>query len=342
MKVSMMMKSFKVKRELSYFDLFSIKSILEQYSALGESEQAIQRIENRIKILAKSKYQLDSVLSNDSGFLKEVEATRVHKIIKLVQYHHFKVVLHAIPSRFKIPLHQHRNQISIIYNQKGELQVEQLTLSPIETRFKRVLKKSQACAGLFKFRNIHSLQSLLSPCIFISFHIANQRVNSFPKKQLLSFFTSCGLIFFPSYLLSSPVDIDTTIVDNKWVVKEDVVNNKMINKEVEQSIVSPSPPFKNEEPPVLLNKDIIKAHELREGDAVTQDLYEASEIYQQEAMKGNAIAQYWLGVMYLDGLGITDDTDEALRWVAESADQNYPPAEELLDIMLTTDEILDC
>lgn len=46
--------------------------------------------------------------------------------------------------------------------------------------------------------------------------------------------------------------------------------------------------------------------------------------------------------MYLDGSGITEDSDEALRWVAMSSDQNYPPAEKLLNHLLTREEIPDC
>ncbi len=46
--------------------------------------------------------------------------------------------------------------------------------------------------------------------------------------------------------------------------------------------------------------------------------------------------------MYFDGLGITEDSDESLRWVAMSAEQNFSPAKKLLHHFLTVDETLDC
>ncbi len=84
------------------------------------------------------------------------------------------------------------------------------------------------------------------------------------------------------------------------------------------------------------------ANKLRLNTGAYQDLYQASQLYKQEAIKGNAEAQYWLGVMYVDGSGITEDSDEALRWVAMSAEQNFPLAQKLLHHFLTTDEVLDC
>ena len=62
----------------------------------------------------------------------------------------------------------------------------------------------------------------------------------------------------------------------------------------------------------------------------------------QVARKGNAEAQYWLGVMALDGSGITEDYDEALHWIAISANQEYPPAQKLLRYLLATDDTSDC
>ena len=78
------------------------------------------------------------------------------------------------------------------------------------------------------------------------------------------------------------------------------------------------------------------------GNGVTKDLYSAAQLYKQEANKGNAEAQYWLGIMYLEGSGITEDSDEALRWIAMSSDQNYQPAQKVLHYLLTMEEIPDC
>lgn len=68
----------------------------------------------------------------------------------------------------------------------------------------------------------------------------------------------------------------------------------------------------------------------------------AAEWYKKSAQAGDAESQYWLGVMYLDGSGITEDDDEALYWIGQSAAQNYPPAEKLLDHLLATNFDMDC
>ncbi len=68
----------------------------------------------------------------------------------------------------------------------------------------------------------------------------------------------------------------------------------------------------------------------------------AAEWYQESARSGDAESQYWLGVMYLDGSGITEDDDEALYWIGKAADQGYLPAEKLLDHLLATNFDMDC
>lgn len=63
--------------------------------------------------------------------------------------------------------------------------------------------------------------------------------------------------------------------------------------------------------------------------AEKRDDYTASAaLWQQLAEKGDAEAQYKIGMQYWTGRGIKDDREEAERWLMKSADQNYAPAEE--------------
>ena len=48
------------------------------------------------------------------------------------------------------------------------------------------------------------------------------------------------------------------------------------------------------------------------------------------AQEGNAIAQYNVGTMYYEGLGVDDNIDEALTWFRRSADQGYARAQSRL------------
>ena len=53
----------------------------------------------------------------------------------------------------------------------------------------------------------------------------------------------------------------------------------------------------------------------------------------QAAEQGNAAAQYNLGVMYLNGLGVRQDEAEAFRWFRQAADQGYAQAQNNLGAM---------
>ena len=48
------------------------------------------------------------------------------------------------------------------------------------------------------------------------------------------------------------------------------------------------------------------------------------------AKEGNATAQYNIGTMYYEGLGVDDNFDEALIWFRRSADQGYARAQSRL------------
>ena len=73
-----------------------------------------------------------------------------------------------------------------------------------------------------------------------------------------------------------------------------------------------------------------------------EDQYSAAVWYKKWAERGDAEAQYWLGVMYLDGNGFTEDESLALQWVSASSDQGFKPAKKVLKYMLENDEVLGC
>jgi uncharacterized protein len=69
-----------------------------------------------------------------------------------------------------------------------------------------------------------------------------------------------------------------------------------------------------------------------EGKDVAHDFNEAFKWYGKSAERGNAIAQFKLGVFYESGLdasgqGVARDVDAAYKWYRKSAEQGYPPAQ---------------
>ena len=55
--------------------------------------------------------------------------------------------------------------------------------------------------------------------------------------------------------------------------------------------------------------------------------------YRRAAAQGSARAQYNLGVMYADALGVDPDSDEAVIWYRRAAEQGYAAAQYSLAMM---------
>ena len=69
------------------------------------------------------------------------------------------------------------------------------------------------------------------------------------------------------------------------------------------------------------------------GLGVTKDEVEAVKWYRKAAEKGNAEAQLNLGVMYANGLGVEEDDVEAYKWFLLSGAQGTEQAKEKIPII---------
>ena len=67
------------------------------------------------------------------------------------------------------------------------------------------------------------------------------------------------------------------------------------------------------------------------GYGVAQDKGEAVKWYRKAAEQGFADAQYWLGVCYYNGYGVAQDYDEAVKWIRKAAEQGHAKAINLLN-----------
>ena len=71
----------------------------------------------------------------------------------------------------------------------------------------------------------------------------------------------------------------------------------------------------------------------REGNEaakVTKDPSRAYRLYSAAAGHGHPGAQYGLGLMYLEGVGVAQNTGQALKWMMFAARKRFAPAEALL------------
>lgn len=69
------------------------------------------------------------------------------------------------------------------------------------------------------------------------------------------------------------------------------------------------------------------------GQGVPQDHVEAAKWYRKAAEQGDAYSQYTLGVMYHEGVGVPQDYVEAAKWLRKSAEQENDFAQHILATM---------
>ena len=69
------------------------------------------------------------------------------------------------------------------------------------------------------------------------------------------------------------------------------------------------------------------------GQGVLQDYKEAVKWYRKSAEQGYAKAQHNLGVMYEDGLGVLQDYKEAFKWYRLASEQGYAEAQHNLGLL---------
>jgi TPR repeat protein len=79
------------------------------------------------------------------------------------------------------------------------------------------------------------------------------------------------------------------------------------------------------------------------GKGVEQDEFVAFHYCKQAAEEGLVEAQFELGMMYLNGVGVmSEDEDMALEWLWKAADNGHQQAKEMFDFVLNNDLSLGC
>ena len=62
------------------------------------------------------------------------------------------------------------------------------------------------------------------------------------------------------------------------------------------------------------------------------DYHKAAQLLRPFADLGDALAQLQMGLMYDEGLGVTQDHQEAMKWFQRSAKQGFVPAQNVLGV----------
>lgn len=65
------------------------------------------------------------------------------------------------------------------------------------------------------------------------------------------------------------------------------------------------------------------------------DFAAAVALWRPSAEKGDASAEFYLGLLYRNGQGVSRNEAEATAWLRKSADQGYPPAQYFVGVLTT-------
>ncbi len=334
------------KTAISGFERLKInklrRQVVKSYHRLGETTESIDAIST---LLTKFHQHLQQTLFNqgkDSGQYNEL----VEKAVASAKYQRFslmnddliKISLHIMPKGMQIPMHAHPGMFSATLLKQGRLQIRQDSwgrMAPLQGGAKQtVLESNEINVGLPVLNNLHQIQVESDVAVFFSLRMKlnpdrNGLTHRNRKRLAIPGFVM-GMMF-PFISLGNTSG--SMFPANNGIEKNYAGLVLASEREV---IFKQSTPARSQRSQLLL-----KAEKMRlSGDYELQ--VEAVAYYQQFAQQGDAESQYWLGVMFLDGSGITEDNDAALEWISRAADQDYPPAKKLLAHLLATDFDMDC
>lgn len=285
------------------------------YKLHGETRICLYHIEKIVSVFCR--HQINT--QDFTAELFSAHHTEQYRICRLLVSKNLKVSLHIAPEGTKLPRHQHLGAINCIIPLLGHLSVTQYNDKERKTI---ELRAPECSVGLKQYFNQHSLHVLSPYCMFISFRY--QPRQAFRIQQLKS-----ELIYMLSFLLLPAFtsgSYASEISHSDCAELAELVSEDTVRSEAAEGV------------------DLIvqKANKIRHQSENEDALYTAATLYETAASKDHPEAQYWLGYMLLQGIGITEDSDMALHWIAASSDQQYPPAQKLLDYILNNEPALDC
>ncbi len=317
MEHSTLYSTLKAELDPSYFRLEKLqnirKHVLQIYADKGESHTSIDAISQFCNHICSQKNVLTRL-----NYYFELPCYQ-HRCIKLFDENNIKLALHLMPKGAEIPMHAHPEKFSLIYVVKGKLAIDcrsRFDLFPLKSSsLTTIVNTGNSSVGLPILNNLHHIHAVSDTTVFLSLRMtatntkkncstySKKAINSIVSTLLVSTLTG-GVEVFANGNDSLHNQIQTTIQYTKSMTQESVA-------------------------------------QLRESN-VYDDRCNAASWYQKSALHGNAESQYWLGIMFLDGNGITEDEDEAMQWISLAAKQGHKGAERLLSHLLERTPEIEC
>lgn len=284
------------------------KRMLKTYKRYGETQQSIDRIKEESLAISRAKLDMPSLIEAISPQIEDAKNNKGYYVFRIIHTESLRVALHVAPAGIKLPVHFHLNALNVLLLKQGAVKVTQLSSLDFDSSKNKKYLENDACsAGLRHYLNRHALETTGPVNLFFSIR------REVPKPMRLMLACSLSLLLASS-LYACPDSDDG--MDSQEMMTQDAL--------------------------MTVAELVNLANWIRSSSQDDDNYLRAFELYLKAAKGNNAEAQYWLSMMYLKGMGVTDDDDEAFHWVSISAAQKYLPAIKLKHYLLTTDEALDC
>lgn len=314
------------------------RKVIKSYQKLGETSDSIDKISHLLGQFYQDFKQSILYKTSASQVFQAVESGDYQRF-NLINDELIKLSLHVMPEGTQIPMHAHPGMFSATLVEQGVLQIKHDSwgrMAPLKGAARvSFLGENEVSVGLPIKNNLHQIRAQSSTVVFYSLRIKlkpQQNRLSLKKKFVLPGFIMGLVLPFISMSGTSSV-----LAFNQNSQKNGQKDYAQLVLASEKALIYQEANLHHHDQPSM--KDL--AEKKRNSGQYGQQV-EAVQYYQKAALEGDAECQYWLGVMFLDGSGITEDDDAALEWISKAADQNYQPAEKLLAHLLATDFDMDC
>ncbi len=280
--------------------------ILQIYANKGEKQESIDAISRFCNRICNQQQKIFRLSNYDHSCYR-------HRCIKLVDEDTIKLALHIMPKGIEIPMHAHPEKLALIYVVNGCLAIRSRSrfdlFSLRSNNLTKLLNSGNSSVALPILDNLHQIKAVTDATVFLSLRIAStntKKSNNLYSKKVI---TSIASTILASTLTCSA---DDSPHNNTYSAAQD-------KTPITQESVT----------------------QLRQSNNYN-DRCNAVSWYQKTAKRGNAESQYWLGVMLLDGSGITEDEDEAMKWISLAAMQGHKNAEKLFSHLLERIPDVEC
>lgn len=287
------------------------KKVLKSYQRLGETDDSIGKINHLLGCFYQDFKQSILYKTSNSQVFQAIHSGSYQRF-NLMNDELVKLSLHVMPKGTIIPMHAHPGMFSATLVERGVVQIKHDSwgrMAPLKgVASVSLLGENEVSVGLPIKNNLHQIHAQSDVVVFYSLRMKLKPRQTIPglKKRFAFPGVIMGLIL-PFISMGS--------TNNAFAFNQN--NQQNDQKDYAQLVLASEKALIYQEAELnQRSKSNMKklAAKMRDSGQYEQQV-EALQYYQKAAQEGDAECQYWLGVMFLDGSGVTEDDDpRILSW----------------------------